>query len=59
MQKGYVQLEEYLRGKPDCQPLIPDFHSDAQNGGNSMRDGRIRGREKKPPARLFHEENGR
>jgi tRNA(Ile)-lysidine synthase len=53
MQKGYEQLNEYLKGWHDCQPLIKDFHTDAQAAGKSMRGGRIRGRAKKLSQRFF------
>jgi tRNA(Ile)-lysidine synthase len=41
MQKGYIQLEEYLRGTPDCQQPITDFHTDSQRVAKSIRGGRI------------------
>jgi tRNA(Ile)-lysidine synthase len=48
MQKGYIQLEEYLSRCEDCQHQITDFHSHAQIAGKSLRGGRIRVSRRKP-----------
>ena len=53
MQKGYIQLEEYLRHYADCQHQITDFHSDAQRAGKSLRDGRIRVLRRKHARKFF------
>jgi tRNA(Ile)-lysidine synthase len=47
MQKGYEQLNEYLKGLADCQQLIAVFHTDAQDAGKSMRGDRIRASRRK------------
>src|SRR5271168_5475516 len=53
MQKGYIQLGEYLRGFSDCQQEITDFHSAAQIAGKSIRGGRIQLRRRKLARKFF------
>jgi tRNA(Ile)-lysidine synthase len=53
MQKGYIQLEEYLRCRKDCQQQITDFHSHAQHAGKSLCGGRIRVLRRKLARRIF------
>src|SRR5271163_2108255 len=53
MQKGYIQLEEYLRSLPDCQQQITDFHSHPQYAGKSFCGGRIRVSRRKHARKSF------